>query len=332
MTVAQELAPEMGPLAACEAMGVSRATFYRERTPKGPSGPRPTPKRALSEEERQAVLAACHSEEFVDRPPATIQAVLADRGVYLCSTRTMYRILNAAKEVLERRKQARHPVYVKPELCATAPNQVWSWDITDLKGPVRGSRYKLYVTMDLFSRLVVGWTLQEREDEHLARAFHQQNFIRHGIQDWELTLHSDRGPAMVSKTVEMLLTDMKVTKSHSRPHVSDDNPYSESQFKTLKYCPGFPERFGSIEDARSFCRRYFQWYNHQHRHSGIGMMTPASVHEGRAEEVYAARQAVLDGAFRANPERFPKGRPKPPAMPSSAWINRPREEEKEEVA
>lgn len=332
MTVAQELAPEIGPLAACDAMGVSRATFYRERAPKGPSGPRPTPKRALSEAERQAVLAVCHSEEFVDRPPATIQAVLADRGTYLCSTRTMYRILNAAKEVRERRKQARHPAYVKPELCAEAPNQVWSWDITDLKGPVRGSRYKLYVTMDLFSRLVVGWTLQAREDEHLAKEFHRQNFIRHGIREWELTLHSDRGPAMVSKTVGMLLTDLKVTKSHSRPHVSDDNPYSESQFKTLKYSPGFPERFGSIEDARSFCRRYFHWYNHQHRHSGIGMMTPASVHEGRAAEVYVARQAVLDEAFQAHPERFPKGHPKPPPMPTPAWINRPREEEKEEVA
>lgn len=220
---AQELAPEIGPLAACEAMGVPRATFYRERKPKGPVGPRPTPKRALSDEERQAVLSVCHSEEFVDRPLATIQATLADRGVYLCSTRTMYRILDAAQEVKERRRQATHPVYMKPELCANAPNQVWSWDITDLKGPVCGSRYKLYVTIDLFSRLVAGWTLQHREDEDIATEFHRQTFIQHGIRPGELTLHSERGPAMVSKTVGTLLIDLKVTKSHGRPHVSDDN-------------------------------------------------------------------------------------------------------------
>jgi putative transposase len=321
-----------GVLAACKALGVSRATFYRQQKPKGPSGPRPTSKRALTEEERQAVLDICHTEEFIDRPPATIHATLVDRGVYLCSTRTMYRILNAAGEVKERRKQAKHPVYTKPELCAEVPNQVWSWDITDLKGPNRGSRYKLYVTIDLFSRLVVGWTVQERESEDLAKEFHRQTFIEHGIQPGDLTLHADRGPAMIAKTVSQLLTDLDVTKSHSRPHVSNDNPYSEAQFKTLKYSPGFPERFGSIEDARSFCRRYFHWYNHTHRHSGIGMMTPATVHEGRAEAVYAARQAVLDQAFKAHPERFPKGCPKPPALPGPAWINRPNEKEKEKIA
>ena len=323
---------EIGVHPACEAMGVSRATFYRERKPKGPRGPRPKQKRALSEAERQNVLEACHSEEFVDRPPATIHATLADRGFYLCSPRTMYRILDSAKEVKERRKQATHPVYVKPELCAQAPNQVWSWDITDLKGPVRGSRYKLYVTMDLFSRLVAGWSVQHREDADLAKDFHQKTFLQHGILPGNLTLHSDRGPAMVSKSVQDLLTDLKVTKSHGRPHVSDDNPYSESQFKTLKYSPGFPERFGSIEDARSFCRIYFHWYNHEHRHSGIGMMTPASVHEGHAEAVYAARQVVLDKAFEAHPERFPNGRPKPPALPGPAWINAPKIEEKEQAA
>ena len=332
MTIAQEWALEIGPLAACEAMGVSRATFYREQKPKGPSAPRAPSQRALSEEERQAVLAVCHTEEFVNRPPATIHATLVDRGVYLCSARTMYRILDAAKEVKERRKQATHPVYVKPELCALAPNQVWSWDITDLKGPVRGSKFKLYVTIDLFSRLVVGWTLQHKEDEHLARDFHRENFIQHGIHAGELTLHSDRGAAMVSNTVHRLLLDLQVTKSHSRPHVSDDNPYSESQFKTLKYSPMFPERFGSIEDGRSFCRRYFHWYNHTHRHSGIGMMTPASVHEGRAEAIHEARQAVLDQAFLDHPERFPKGRPKPPALPGPAWINRPESLGKEKIA
>lgn len=326
MKAAKELSVEIGIQPACMAMGVSRATFYRERQARGPRGPRPASNRALSPVERQTVLDVCHSEEFVDRAPRTIQATLMDRGVYLCSSRTIYRILDGAKEVKERRNQVRHPVYVKPELCATAPNQVWSWDITDLKGPVRGSRFKLYVTIDLFSRLVAGWTLQHREDEDLAREFHRQTFIQHGIQPGDLTLHSDRGAAMVSRTVNDLLIDLRVAKSHSRPHVSDDNPYSESQFKTLKYSPGFPDRFGSIEDARSFCRRYFHWYNHQHRHSGIGMMTPASVHEGRAEEIHADRQIVLDRAFLAHPERFSKGRPKPPELPQPAWINPPKKE------
>ena len=249
MIAAEEMSQEFGILPACEALEVSRATFYRRRRPKGAQAVRPRPKRALSPEERRQVLQVCHSEEFVDRAPRTIQATLMDRGVYLCSSRTIYRILGEACEVKERRAQARHPVYVKPELCAAAPNQVWSWDITDLKGPVRGSRYKLYVTIDLFSRLVAGWTVQEREDENLAKEFHRQTFIQHGIGPGELTLHSDRGAAMVSKTVGNLLTDLKVAKSHSRPHVSDDNPYSESQFKTLKYSVGFPERFGSIEEG-----------------------------------------------------------------------------------
>ena len=326
MTEAIELSKEIGVLPACEALGVPRASFYRARSPKEASGPRPRPKRALSEAERQAVLDVCHSEAFVDKAPRTIEATLMDRGEYLCSSRTMYRILAQAGEVKERRDQARHPAYVKPELCATAPNHVWSWDITDLKGPVRGSNYTLYKTLDLFSRLVVGWTVQEREDEDLAKEFHRQTLLQHGIGPDELTLHSDRGSAMVSKTVAALLSDMKVTKSHGRPHVSDDNPYSESAFKTLKYHPEFPERFGSIEDARAFCRRYFHWYNHHHRHSGIGMMTPASVHEGRALEIHAARQEVLDRAFRAHPERFPKGRPKPPKLPGPAWINPPKKE------
>jgi putative transposase len=320
------MALEFGIQPACEALAVSRATFYRQHKPKDLPRPRPKPKRALSEEERQAVLDVCHSEEFVDRAPRTIQATLMDRGIYLCSSRTIYRILDTALEVKERRNQARHPAYVKPELCATGPNQVWSWDITDLKGPVRGLRYKLYVTQDLFSRLVVGWTVQAREDERLAREFHRRTFLQQGIQPGELTLHSDRGAAMTSKTIQQLLTDLNVERSLSRPHVSNDNPYSEAQFRTLKYHPDFPERFGSLEDARAFCRHYFTWYNHEHRHSGIGMMTPANVHEGRAEEVHAARQQVLDQAFQAHPERFSKGRPKPPGLPGPAWINPPKKE------
>lgn len=318
------MALEFGVQPACEALEVSRATFYRRRKPVQPRKSRPRPKRALSAEERQAVLEVCHAEEFVDRAPRAITATLMDRGIYLCSSRTMYRILDAAQEVKERRNQARHPAYVKPELCATAPNQVWSWDITDLKGPARGYRYKLYVTQDLFSRLVVGWTVQLREDEILAREFHRRTFLHHGIQPGKLILHADRGSVMRSKSLQQLLIDLEVGRSHGRPHVSNDNPYSESQFRTLKYHPEFPERFGSIEDARAFLRHYFNWYNHEHRHSGIGMMTPASVHEGRAGEVYAARQKVLDRAFQGHPERFSKGRPKPPAMPGPAWINPPK--------
>jgi putative transposase len=319
--------------AACDAMGVSRATYYRKLKPKGKPGPRPKSKRALSKKERQEVLDVCHTEEFINRPPATITATLADRGVYLCSTRTMYRVLDDAQEIKERRDQASHPPYVKPELCATAPNQVWTWDITDLKGPVRGSRFKLYVTIDLFSRLVVGWTVQLKEDEHIASDFHRETYHRQGIQPRDLTLHSDNGGAMVSKTMGQLLIDLEVTRSFSRPHISDDNPYSESQFKTMKYSPQFPERFGSIQDAISFCRCYFKWYNHEHRHSGISMLTPASVHEGRAEAILAARQVVLDQAYEAHPERFTGGRPKSQALPGPAWINKPAEaKEKELVA
>lgn len=332
MTAAVELSKEIGVQPACEVLGIPRATFYRARNPKGPRGPRPRPKRALSEAERQAVLDVCHSERFVDRAPGEIQATLMDEGAYLCSRRTMYRILAEAGEVKERRDQARHPAYVKPELCAAAPNQVWSWDITDLKGPVRGSRFKLYVCIDLFSRLVVGWTVLEKEDADLAKAFLEECFTRYGIPPGQTTLHADRGSAMTSKPVGFLLADLGITKSHSRPHVSDDNPYSEAQFKTLKYHPSFPERFGSIEDARSFCRRFFHWYNHHHRHSGIGMMTPASVHSGRAQAIHTARQAVLDRAYQAHPERFPKGRPKPPELPGPAWINRPEKEEKDSAA
>lgn len=326
MKAAQEMAPAFGILPSCEALGVSRATFYRRRQPETPKKPRPKPRRALSAEERQAVLDVCHSEEFVDRAPRTITATLLDRGIYLCSSRTMYRILDSAGEVKERRNQARHPAYVKPELCATAPNQVWTWDITDLKGPVRGSRYKLYVIQDLFSRLVVGWTVQIREDERIACELHREAIRKQYIRPGQLTLHSDRGAAMTSRTVHRLLLDLQVERSLSRPHVSNDNAYSEAQFRTLKYHPDFPERFGSIEHARAFCYDYFHWYNHEHRHSGIGYMTPANVHQGLAEAVYTARQEILDRAFQARPERFSKGQPKPPAMPGPAWINPPKKE------
>lgn len=270
------------------------------------------------------MLDVCHTEEFVDKAPRTICAVLLDRGAYLCSPRTMYRLLAGAQEIRERRNQARHPAYVKPELCARAPNQVWTWDITDLKGPARGHRYKLYMIQDLFSRLVVGWTIQAREDEALAREFHRRTLLQQGIRPGQLTLHADRGSVMTSGSLQHMLLDLQVSRSHSRPHVSNDNPYSEAQFKTLKYHPDFPERFGSIEDARAFCREFFDWYNHEHRHSGIGFMPPEWVHSGKARHAYDARQAVLDQAFLDHPERFPKGRPQPPPLPTEVWINPPK--------
>jgi putative transposase len=330
--MATEMAQEFKVNQTCEALGVSKATYYRRKKPKEPPKPRPKQKRALSEAERQQVLDICHSDEFVDKSPGEIQATLLDRGIYLCSTRTFYRILAEVDEVKERRDQARHPAYTKPELCALAPNQVWSWDITDLKGPVKGRRFKLYVCMDIYSRMVVGWMVAEKEEAKLAESFLRTCLENEKVQRDQVTIHADRGAAMTSKPVHQLLLDLGVGQSHSRPHVSDDNPYSEAQFKTLKYCPEFPERFGSIEDARSFCRRYFVWYNTCHRHSGIGMLTPADVHTGRAEEIFEARQKTLDKAFQAHPERFPKGRPHPPALPGPAWINPPKDEKEKENA
>jgi putative transposase len=321
---AKRMAPDYGILPSCEALGVPRASYYRSLAPR-PRKPRPKPPRALSDEERQAVLAVCHSEAFGDRAPAEIQATLLDQGTYLCSVRTMYRILDDAKEIKERRAITRHPAYVKPELCATAPNQVWSWDITDLKGPVKGSRFKLYVCIDIFSRLVVGWVLARREDANLAADFLEVALDRHGVTRGSLTIHADNGPAMISQPVGQLMETLGVTKSHSRPHVSDDNAFSEAHFKTLKYHPGFPERFGGIEDAHAFCQAFFEWYNQDHRHSGIGMMTPADVHAGQSDKINRQRQLTLADAFAAHPERFPKGLPRPLALPAQSWINPPKE-------
>jgi putative transposase len=266
-----------------------------------------------------------HSERFVDKAPAEVWATLLDEGTYQCSIRTMYRILSAHGEVRERRNQLRHPNYRKPELLAEGPNQVWSWDITKLRGPVKWSYYYLYVILDIFSRYVTGWMLAHRESAELARRLMIESCGKQGIEPGQLTLHADRGGSMRSKSVALLLADLGVTKTHSRPHVSNDNPYSESQFKTLKYCPQFPSRFGSIEDARLFCRRFFDYYNHEHRHSGIGLMTPAVVHHGRAEKVSAARRQFLLKAYRVHPERFVRGSPQPPVLPRQAWINPPPE-------
>jgi len=253
-----------------------------------------------------------------------VYATLLDEGRRPCSLRTMYRILDANRQVRERPDQLRRPEYKKPELLATGPNQVWTWDITKLLGPVKWTYFYLYVILDIFSRYVVGWTVATSESSLVAKALIEEACRRHGIQPDQLTLHADRGSPMISKPVAFLLADLAVTKSHSRPHVSDDNPFSEAQFKTLKYRPDFPERFGSADHSKQHCRDFFPWYNNEHRHSSLGFHTPYDVHYGHAEQKREQRIAVLDAAFRAHPERFPHGPPKPPALPSAVWINKPR--------
>lgn len=263
------------------------------------------------------------SERFQDSAPRQVYASLLDEATYLCSWRTMYRILADANEVRERRNQLRHPSYTKPELLATQPRELWSWDITKLKGPAKWTYYYLYVILDVFSRYVVGWMISERETSELAEAFIAETCAKEGICPNQLTLHADRGSAMTSKSVTQLLSDLGVAKTHSRPHVSNDNPYSESHFKTLKYRPDFPGQFGSLADARGWARPFFEWYNQEHYHSGIGLLTPATVHSGQAAVAIAARQQVLVAAQEAHPERFVRGMPKPPALPAAVWINPP---------
>jgi putative transposase len=327
MNATHQLAQSVGVQAACRAVDFPRGTFYRLQAPKPVrcevGGERPRSHRALSEHEEQAVLDLLHQDRFADRAPHEVWATALDEGDYLCSIRTMYRILDRHKEVQERRNQLRHVHYTKPELLASAPNQVWSWDITKLKGPVRGSYFHLYTILDIFSRCVVGWMLAERESAVLAERLIRDTLKKQGVQRNQLTLHADRGSSMKSKPLAMLLADLGVTKTHSRPHVSNDNPYSEAQFKTLKYRPDFPERFGSIQHARAFCRAFFQWYNTQHRHTGIGLLTPLSVHQGGASQVIAQRQQVLLAAYAAHPERFVRQPPAPPALPTAVWINPP---------
>jgi transposase InsO family protein len=313
--------------AVCAALGVSAASVYRHRAartaPQAVVRPRPAPPRALRADQTQAVLDFLHEPRFIDQAPAEIYATLLDEGVYHCSIRTLYRILGHHNELRERRAQLRHPVYEKPELLALAPNQVWSWDITKLKGPAKWSYFYLYVIIDIFSRRVVGWCVADAESATLFKPLFEETFSKHAVPPGQLSLHADRGGPMRAKSTAFLLADLGVTRSHSRPHTSNDNPYSESQFKTLKYQPRFPRNFGSIEDARGFCRGYFGWYNEDHRHAGIGLMTPNQVHFGQADAVYAARKLVLDQAFARNPERFVNKLPTPPDKPTAAWINPP---------
>jgi putative transposase len=324
MAAVIEAAPKLGVTATCAAFGVARPTYYRKRAPMfGPKPPRPSPPRRIGRAEREAVLATLHEPRFVDLAPAEVFATLLEEGRYVCSVRTMHRILAENAEVRERRNQLRHPAYQKPELMATAPNQLWSWDITKLLGPAKWTYYYLYAILDVYSRYVVGWMLAYRESAKLAEKLIAETCARQGILPGQLTIHADRGSSMISKPVAFLLSDLGVTKTHSRPYVSDDNPFSEAHFKTLKYRPDFPERFNSIEHGRSFCSDFFPWYNNEHHHAGIGMLTPADVHFGLVEQRVAERQTVLDAAYHAHPERFPRGRPIAQRPPLVVWINRP---------
>ena len=325
MTAALDLAEAVGMRRAAEAFAVPRASLYRARQPQrlGPPAPRPAPPRALTDEEHQAVLAVLHSKRFVDVAPKAVYATLLDEGRYLCSWRTMYRVLEGAAELRERRNQLRHPAYTKPELLATGPNQVWSWDSTKLLGPVKWTYYSLYVILDIFSRYVVGWLVAESESATLAERLIATTCDKQGIRAGALTIHADRGTAMTAKSVALLMADLGVTRTHSRPHVSDDNPYSEAQFKTLKYHPTFPERFGSVQDARAFCRVFFPWYNTEHRHDALGLLTPEAVHYGRTPAILAQRRVVLQAAYAAHPERFVQRPPEPLAPPTAVWINPP---------
>jgi len=323
MTAAVALADRVGVRAACTALAVPRPTYYRHRQPQRAPQPRARPPLALSAPEEQAVLDALHSERFMDQSPPEVYATLLDDGVYHCSARTMYRVLTRHDELHERRRQLVRPAAVKPELLATAPNQVWSWDITKLFGPVKWTYFYLYVLLDIFSRYVVGWVIAERESAALARRLIAQSCAQHGIERDQLTVHSDRGASMTSKLVAQLLADLGITKTHSRPYTSNDNPFSEALFKTTKYRPEFPERFGSLPDALAFGRVFFPWYNTAHRHSGIGFLTPEMVHYGQSAAVLRARSATLARACELHPERFKGRQPQPPRLLPAVWINPP---------
>ena len=335
MDHAKVLAVDVGVVRACGVMNIDRSAVYRERAvarrllapwPLSPCTPTSSPL-AFSEAERQRVLETLNSDRFAESSPRQTYATLLDEGVYLGSVRTMYRLLAGDYAVRERRNQLTHPVYAKPELLALRPNEVWSWDITKLRGPGKWTYFHLYVILDIFSRYVVGWMLAHRETAQLAEQLIADSVSKYDIAAGSLTLHADRGTSMRSKSVAALLIDLAVNKTHSRPHVSDDNPFSEAQFKTLKYHPDFPERFGSIEDARAYCQAFFKWYNTEHRHSGIGFMTPVTVHYGRANELTRARALTLDAAFLANPNRFKGIAPRPPELPLAVWINPPKKKE-----
>jgi putative transposase len=320
------LAEQTSTAKACALLGKPRGSHYRDRAPvplvPAQRTPRASPPNALSPAEQNRIIEVLTSERFCDKSVAQTWATLLDEGIYLASMSTMHRLLRLIGQAGDRRDQAAHPARARPELMATGPGQVWSWDITKLRGPDRGVYYDLYVILDIYSRYVVGWTVAAREDADIAKELIASAARVHGAPD---SLHADRGTSMTSKPVAQLLVDLGVARSHSRPHTSNDNPFSEAQFKTLKYAPAFPGRFGSLADARAFCESFFSYYNHEHRHSGIALHTPASVHFGTAQEVRAQRAATLDAAYAANPDRF-RRRPVPPKLPEAAWINQPSRE------
>jgi putative transposase len=321
--LAERLAQKVGVKAACTALNLPRNQVYRARQPSLPPCRRPTPVRALSQAERAEVRHRLNSQRFAECAPRQVYAALLDEGVYLCSWRTMYRVLAADDEVRERRDQLRHPTYHKPELLASAPNQVWSWDITKLRGPAKWNYFSLYVLLDIYSRYIVGWLLAEQESAALAEIVVKQSCHQQGIARDQLTLHADNGGPMRAKSLALLLSDLGVTASHSRPHTSDDNPFSEAHFKTLKYHPGYPDRFGSLEDARTWARHFFAWYNEEHYHTGLNLLTPASVHYGQATAIQQQRQTILSAAYAAHPERFSHGTPVVAGPPAAVWINPP---------
>jgi len=322
----EELREQVGVKAVCQALGLARSQFYRQRQPCPACEPKAAPARKLTEAEREQVRSLLNSPRFVDQAPREVYASLLDEGVYVCSVRSMYRILTEQDEVRERRDQLRHPTYTKPELLATGPNQVWSWDITKLLGPVKWSYFYLYTVLDIYSRYVVGWMIALQEAAHLAEGLIAETCQRQAIGPGQLTLHADRGKPMIAKPLAFLLADLGVTKSHSRPYTSDDNPFSEAHFKTMKYRPDFPDRFGSLLEARDWSADFYHWYNFDHHHSALGLLTPATVHFGRAAEVLQQRQLVLQQAYDRHPERFVRGRPQPAPLPEAVWINPPKPE------
>lgn len=324
MSTINSLQPVSSIVTACSALGVPRASYYRLQYPVlRDLVPRMSHPNSVTEDEKMVIMSELTSERFCDIAIPQIYTTLLDEGNYLCSVSTMYRLLRRSSMLQDRRRQVSRSHYPRPELLATKANQVWSWDITKLKGPAKWTYFYLYVIMDIFSRYVVGWLVAERESSELARCLIEECCDRESIVKEQLTLHADRGSSMKSKPVAHLLSDLGVTKSHSRPYVSNDNPFSESGFKTLKYRPEFPERFGSISDARSFCRDFFPWYNEEHRHSGISMLTPSDLHHGRGQQVLAMRHQTMLGAYAANAKRFHGRVPKMMDLPTEVWINKP---------
>lgn len=325
MNAALSLSHDVGKKDACEALQLPRASFYRFHNQENEPDPvRPDPPLSLSQEEKRTVLDILHTERFCDKAPYQVYASLLDEGQYHCSISTMYRLLTGEHgNVKERRHQIQRPAYSKPELLANGSNQVWSWDITKLKSHIKWTYFYLYVIIDIFSRYVVGWMVAYKEQDALAKHFIQESCMKQEIEPGQLTIHADRGSSMKSKTVANLLVDLGVIKTHSRPHVSNDNPYSEAQFKTLKYCPEFPGNFGSIQDARTFCHSFFEWYNNEHHHSGIALMTPQQVHYGLADQIFTNRCETLAAAFMQNPLRFKNKMPTPEKPPEAVWINKP---------